>query len=79
MKKYVLPALILALTLALAACRMSPPAETEPSTETQGTTAATTPTILPDPTIETNIPDPSVDTSMPTEYDTIDNENNPIG
>ena len=65
MKKFISLAFILVLSLSLVACRANTPEDTEPSTDTQATTAATTPTILPDPTVETNIPDPSVDTSIP--------------
>ena len=64
MKKLSMIALVLVLTLALAACgrrnnnETTAPTTTEPSTDM---------TIIPDidPTIETNIPDPNVDTSMP--------------
>lgn len=78
MKKIILPAFVLALAISLAACRTMGGMDTEIPTTTQptnSTTAATNPTVLPNPTIETNIPDPSVDTSMPMDDETTHNEN----
>lgn len=63
MKKISIIALMLVLSLSLAACFGRKEPETTPTT----TAPTTNVTIMPstDPIIETNIPDPSVDTSMP--------------
>ena len=63
MKKISIIALMLVLTMALAACGRTDNKETTPATTAPITTTTTIPSM--DPTLGTNIPDPSVDTSMP--------------
>lgn len=63
MKKISIIALTIALTLSLAACGRT------------SNDMSTHPTIIPDPTIQTNIPDPDVDTKMPMYTDSTDPTN----
>ena len=73
MKKISIIALMLIVTLSLAACGRRNDKETTPTTTAPTTQATIFPST--DPIIETNIPDPSVDTSMPDISDMMDDTN----
>ena len=73
MKKFTMLALVLVLTLSMAACRRKDD-NNETTTRETSTEATQGTTMMPEiePTLETNIPDPEVDTSMPDMTDMID-------